>query len=82
MTLIELWAYVRDGGMLFLLFLILVGGWKRYWVWGWYAVELQQRINDLEQRLERATRVAESGTAAADRATRVAERQTEGADGR
>lgn len=34
MTLADLWAYVRDGGMLFLLFLILVGGWKRYWVWG------------------------------------------------
>lgn len=75
MPLIELWAYIRDGGMLALLFLILIGGGKRYWVFGWYAVELQQRIVDLEQRLERATRVAETGTAAADRATRVVERR-------
>lgn len=75
MTLIELWAYIRDGGMLALLFLILIGGWKRYWVFGWYAEELRARIVDLEQRIERATRVAESGTAAADRATRVAERR-------
>jgi hypothetical protein len=79
-TLIELWAYLRDGGMLALLFLILVGGWRRYWVFGWYAEELRERIVDLEKRLERATRVAESGTAAADRATRVAERHTGAAD--
>jgi len=77
MTLSELWAYVRDGGMIAVLFLILIGGWRRYWVFGWYAEELAKRINQLEDRLERATRVAESGTAAADRATRVAERRSE-----
>jgi hypothetical protein len=81
-TLVELWAYVRDGGMIALLFLILVGGWKRYWVFGWYAVELRERIVDLEQRLERATRVAETGTAAADRATRVVERRDAATDER
>ena len=79
MTLVELWAYVRDGGMIALLFLILVGGWKRLWVFGWYADEQAKRIVQLEDRLDRATRVAESGTAAADRATRVAERRSEGA---
>lgn len=73
MTLAELWSYIRDGGMIALLFLILVGGWRRYWVFGWYAEEQARRINQLEDRIERATRVAESGTAAADRATRVAE---------
>jgi hypothetical protein len=81
-TLVELWAYVRDGGMVAVLFLILVGGWKRYWVFGWYAVELRERIVDLEKRLERATRVAETGTAAADRATRVVERRDAATDER
>jgi hypothetical protein len=81
-TLVELWAYVRDGGMVAVLFLILLGGWKRYWVFGWYAVELRERIVDLEQRLERATRVAETGTAAADRATRVVERRDAATDER
>ena len=80
MTLIELWAYVRDGGTIAVLILIIVGGWKRYYVWGWYADELRERAHQLEQRLERATRVAESGTVAADRATRLAERRTEGLD--
>lgn len=82
MTLVELWTYIRDGGMIALLFLILVGGWRRYWVFGWYAEELRERIVDLEKRIERATRVAETGTAAADRATRVAERRGESADDR
>lgn len=82
MTLVELWSYIRDGGMIALLFLILIGGWRRYWVFGWYAEELRERIMDLERRLERATRVAESGTVAADRATRVAERRTEATDDR
>jgi hypothetical protein len=81
-TLVELWAYVRDGGMIALLALILIGGWKRYWVFGWYAVEQRERIVDLEKRLERATRVAETGTAAADRATRVVERRDAVADER
>jgi len=82
MTLSEIWEYLRDGGMIAVLFLILVGGWRRYWVFGWYAEELSKRINQLEDRLERATRVAESGTAAADRATRVAERRSEAGDAR
>jgi hypothetical protein len=82
MTLAELWTYVRDGGIIALLFLILVGGWRRYWVFGWYADELRSRIVALENRLDRATRVAESGTAAADRATRVAERRAEAPDDR
>jgi hypothetical protein len=68
--------------MIALLALILIGGWKRYWVFGWYAVELRERIVDLEKRLERATRVAETGTAAADRATRVVERRDAATDER
>jgi archaellum component FlaF (FlaF/FlaG flagellin family) len=40
--------------------------------------ERQDSIDRLENRLDRATRIAEYGTAAADRATRVAERRVEG----
>jgi hypothetical protein len=79
-TLLDLWSYVRDGGTIAVLLLIILGGWKRYYVWGWYADELRARIDQLETRLERATRVAESGTVAADRATRLAERRTEAPD--
>ena len=82
MTLVELFEYVQTGGTIGVLLLIIVGGMRRWYVWGWYAEELAGRINQLEDRLDRATRVAESGTAAADRATRVAERRSEASDDR
>ena len=44
--------------------------------------ERQERIAHLEGRLDRATRIAEYGTAAADRATKVAERRYEAIDER
>ena len=74
MTLIDLWGYIRYGGMVALLFLIIVGGWKRYWVFGWYADELHDRIRALEAKLDRAERAAVGGTALARRSLSVAER--------
>lgn len=74
MTLVELWAYVRDGGTIFILALVIFGGWKRWWVFGWYADEQRERIRDLEKRLERAEQLAVGGTALARRATSLAER--------
>lgn len=74
MTLAELWAYIRDGGMIGLLFLIILGGWKRYWVFGWYADELRERCRALEAKLDRAERLAAGGTALANRAASLAER--------
>ena len=74
MTLLELWAFIRDGGTVALLFLIIVGGWKRYWVWGWYAEEQRDRIRELEKKLDRAERLALGGTALARRATSLVER--------
>jgi archaellum component FlaF (FlaF/FlaG flagellin family) len=44
--------------------------------------EKDERIGHLENRLDRATRIAEYSTTAADRATRVAERRYEAADER
>jgi hypothetical protein len=74
MTIPELLAYVLDGDTIALLFFILVGGWKRYWVWGWAYEEQRARIRDLERRLERAEQLAVGGTALARRATTLAER--------
>lgn len=77
MTLIEVYAYVRDGGTLAVLILIIVGGMKGWYIWRWQADEYRARIQKLEAALERATRVA-------DRATGVAERAADrggGADG-
>lgn len=65
-------------GLLFALIFILWAGFRGYWVWGTYAAELRDRIEKLEARLDRAGKVAESGTGLASRATRLVEdRQTE-----
>lgn len=69
-------------GLLFALIFIIYGGFRGWWVWGWYAKELRDRIAHLEATLDRAARAAETGTASAERATRLAERTVEGSDGR
>jgi predicted negative regulator of RcsB-dependent stress response len=68
MTLTELFVYVRDGGTLAVLLLIIVGGMRGWYIWKREADEYRERIDRLETALERATR-------AADRATGVAEQQ-------
>lgn len=69
-------------GVLVVLLLILWSGYRGMWVWGSYAKELRDRIDKLESRLDRAGRVAESGTGLATRATQLAEdRRTEAPGG-
>jgi hypothetical protein len=69
-------------GVLVLLLLILVGGYRKMWCWGWYVDELHGRILRLERQLDRSTGIAESGTGLAREATRhLAERRdSDGAD--
>lgn len=32
-------AYVRDAGLIGLFIVAMIGGWKRWWVWGWQLEE-------------------------------------------
>ena len=73
MTLLDLYAYVRDGGALAVLILIIVGGMRGWYVWKWYADEQRVRITKLEAQLDRALGAAESGTGLARQAIRQAE---------
>jgi hypothetical protein len=68
-------------GVLILLLVILFGGFKGWWVFGWYARELRNRNERLENRLDQTSRVAERGTGLAHRAADLAERRTEAVDG-
>ena len=65
-------------GVLVLLLFILFGGFRGWWVFGRYYDDQRARIDKLETRLDRAGKVAESGTGLATRATRllVEDRQT------
>lgn len=64
-----------QAGLLFALIFILWAGYKRYWVFGWYAEELKARNLKLENRQDRIAGIAADGTALAQRATRLVERQ-------
>ena len=70
-------AILGQAGVIVLLLVILWSGWKRYWVFGSYYVEMQQelraQIAKTEHRLDRALGAAESGTGLASRAIRQAE---------
>ena len=63
-------------GVLVLLLLILIGGFKGYWVYGFHFDAQTRRIEELERRLDRAGQIAERGTGLARRAVDVAATQT------
>lgn len=66
-------AILGQAGVVVLLLVILWSGWRGMWVFGWYAHELRERNERLEERLDRAVGAAESGTGLASRAIRQAE---------
>jgi hypothetical protein len=78
LTFTELFAYIRDGGTIAVMLLIIVTGMRGDWVWKWYVLELRARITDLEQRLDRALETAEKGASQASRATDLVEREQRG----
>lgn len=66
-------AILGNLGVLFTLLLILYGGFKKWWVFGWYASELKDQNNKLEQRLDKATIVVEKQAEITQKATDLAE---------
>lgn len=66
-------AILGQAGVIVILLIVLWSGWRRMWVFGWYARELSDRNDRLEARLDRAVGAAESGTGLANRAIRQAE---------
>jgi hypothetical protein len=71
MTIGELWTSIQAGGVPFLLFLILVTGFRGMWVWGY--LYRQERAEKEEWK-----RMALDGTSLARVATRKAEAETGG----
>lgn len=55
------------GGVTVLTLLILFGGWKKWWVFGWYA-------KDKERELAEWKAIALRGTTVAERVAKIAEK--------
>lgn len=51
-------------GTLVLALTILVTGWKKMWVFGWYAREVERRENEWREIALRGTKIAEVVTSA------------------
>jgi len=59
--------FIQAGGIVGILLLILVGGFRRWWVFGWYYNELMERHTNMRQERDawkelalRSTNLAES----------------------
>lgn len=64
-------------GVTFLTFFIIWAGYKKLWVFGWYAQELKTRNERLENRLDKVSGAAQSATTIAEHVTTTALEKTE-----
>jgi hypothetical protein len=75
LTIEDMLGVVADAGVIGLLTLAVIGGFRGWYFWRWYVDELRGRITDLERKLDKALNTAERGTEQASRATEMAERE-------
>lgn len=73
MTVQELVGLVTDGGVIALLILILVGGHRRWWVWGWLFRDTLRDRDEWKALALRGTGLAEAATDAAKKVHSVDE---------
>lgn len=65
-TIADLLKYISQGGVLGLLTLILFGGYKRWWVFGWLYKEAQDRTIKAEKEKDDWRDIALHGTSLAE----------------
>lgn len=70
-------AILGNLGTLVTLLVIIYGGFKRWWVFGWYAEELKNRNERLENRLDSVSGEAKAVTSVAEKAVIAAEQKAE-----
>lgn len=68
-------------GTLFLALFIIYTGYKKYWVFGWYAEELRKHNIRLENKLDDVTHENRAVTSVAEKAVSVAEQKAEVTNG-
>ena len=73
MTVSEIVDVITQGGVVGLLVLIVVGGWRRWYVWRWAWEELQRDRDEWKALALRGTGLAEAATHAAKKAVHADE---------
>lgn len=66
MTLKDLFDYINTGGVIGLFTLILVGGFRRWWVWGWAYKDMEAAKARVEQERDDWRQLALHGTSLAE----------------
>lgn len=66
MTVAELFKYVNDGGVIGLMIVILAGGFRRWWVWGWAYKDMEIAKAKMEQERDDWRQLALHGTSLAE----------------
>ena len=66
MTPQEILEYIRSAGITGILILIIVGGWRRWWVWGWHYQQIEKERDEWKS-------LAIGGTHLSERAVRAAQ---------
>lgn len=70
--------YVSRGGVIVLLVLILYGGWKKWWVFGWQYRECVDEKNEWKFAALKSTHIAESAAVVGEHLVANSKRQREG----
>ena len=68
MDFTTLWPVIRDGGVLALMFLILVSGARGFWVWEWQYKDLLKDRDEWKARALKNMELAETATRVAQEA--------------
>lgn len=61
MELKDVWQVLKDGGLQGLLFILILAGSRKLWVWGWMYKELQQERDEWKALALKGTHLAERG---------------------
>lgn len=69
MTIEDILALITQGGVVGLLVLIVVGGWRRWYVWSWQYLDVIRQRDEWKDLAMRGTGLAEAATHAANKAT-------------
>lgn len=73
LTLVDLWDAIQRGGLPFVLFLLLVSGYRQMWVWGYlYRATLREKDEWKELALS-GTSLARTAAHKAERAVKAEE---------
>lgn len=76
-SITDAFKWVSQGGILGVLVFILVGGYKKWWVWGWIYQDAEERAAKAEKERDDWRDIALTGTSVAEKTVDLFKRSRE-----